>query len=130
MNNKNYQFQRPFELGLKEEFEKKGLKVEVLSDYYITDDNFISTILSFDPDYYLEVVVEGSVYTYEYGGGISDIGFEVLVYGMKPYHFDEIMKISTSLDGTKNNKEGLNSSMETISKISSKEIVEEFCKYL
>ena len=130
MNNKNYKFQRPFELGLKEEFEKKGLKVEVMSDYNYTDDNFYNVLFSLNPDYLLEVYVEdGSVYTYEYGGGISDISFEIMVYTSEPF-FDEYMKIITSLDGTKNNMEGLNSSMETISKVSSKEIVEEFCKYL
>ena len=128
MNNINYKLQRPFELGLKEGLEKKGLKVEVMSDYHYTDDNFYSVLDSLNPKYVLEVVVEeDSVYTYEYGGGISRIGFEVDVYDWIP--FDLIMRISISLDG-KNNEERYNSSLETISIVSSQEIVEEFCKYL
>lgn len=127
-NFKNFNFQRPIEEEVKSLLERQGFKVEIMSDYHYSDDDFYSVLFSLNPKYLIEVSpVENSLYTYEYGGGISSMGFETLVYDGD--NFDVIMKITTSVYGTNNNYEKLVSTQQTVSMKVSKEIVSEFCSY-
>ena len=130
VNNSDYNIQRPFELELKRLFTNKGFNVEIVSDYNYTKDNLYSVIDSIDPIWILEVKPseDGVIRTYQYGGGVSQIGFVVEVYDW--FSFDVMMKISTTINGVHNNQETYSSSLESVSKLSSKEIVNEFCKYL
>lgn len=130
VNNSDYNIQRPFELELKRLLTSKGFNVEIVSDYNYTKDNLYSVIDSLDPKWILEVRPneDGTIRTYKYGGGVSEIGFVVEVYDW--FSFDVIMKISTTINGVQNNEETYSSTLESISKLSSGKIVEEFCKYL
>ena len=124
----DYNFNRPMELELKNRFERQGYEVEILTDYNFKDDEIFTFISSFNPQYVLLIsVVEGSLYTYEYGGGISRLGLECEVYDF--ISFEKIMKISSNVDGDENNGESYSSSIETISPKFSQGIVSEFCKY-
>lgn len=129
VNVNDYGFQRPFELEIKKMLEKEGFKVEVMSDYNYTSNQFFDVLYSLNAKYLFEVsFVSGSLYTYENGGGISRISFEVNVFDEETY--EEIMKMSSSASGTSNRFEGFVSSQETVSVKLSRDIAQEFCKYL
>lgn len=129
VNLKDYGFQRPFEQELKNQLEKEGFKVEMMSDYNYTSNNFFDVLYSLNPKYFMEVsFVSGSLYTYEHGGGISSISFDVNVYDEET--IEVIMKMSSSVSGKHNNLEGYVSTEQSVSKLLSRDIVQEFCKYL
>lgn len=138
----SYIWNRSLETELKKQFEEQGISIRIGSDYFELDnfdmmseekllDSCFQLIAKNEEQFirYLVLVVVNDSSTYEYGGGIANT--HLSVYMMDLFSgLSTAVRIDVDIRGKKNNFEDYNSSMETVVKLISKEIVNEYTKNL
>lgn len=138
----SYVLNRSLETELKKQFEEQGISIRIGSDYVELDnidmmseeevsESFIQLMTKNEDQIirYFGLIGVNDLYIYEYGGGIKNI--QVSVYIMDGFSGPStVERIDVDIKGKENNYEDYNSSMETVVKLISKEIVEEYTKYL
>lgn len=138
-NSTEYSWNRTLEEEMKRQFEEQGISVYISSDYididkmepedvveYIRNQYFLSENDSY-VRFFLQISVN-TVSSYFLGNGIEDVGISVSILDM--FSGLSVERIDVDIIGKENNYEDYNSSMETVVKLISKEIVEEYTKYL
>lgn len=131
----SYSMNRSIERALKVAFEKKGISVVLASDTYditTSNDDTIEAFkkrLSEEIFRYLMIVEPIDMYTYTYGGGISNLSFYCKV--MDTYNNNSVvLMMELSVEADNNDRLSYNASKEPALKSFAEVLVNEYIRYV